>query len=256
MFPKSKIKKQRLIFLLAYVLIACLVVYLLKPVYLLSLIVVLVPPALVNFYWLKKSRKKIFVFSITATVLFAFAAELSSRLADSWDVQSVLPRIFGLLPLENILFAFLNFFWILAFYEYFVDKDTTKKISKKFKYLVIIFSIFSLIIFSLYFYNPKIVSMNYATLALITLLIPSIIIFSKNTRLLKKSLLPVLFFAIVFFVYEVVSLAIGSWWWPGEYLLPLELFGKTFPLDDVIIWYFLSTFALIGGYEFFADDFK
>jgi len=256
MFPKSKTKKQRIAFLLGYILVACLVVLITKPLYIYSILIVLVPPALVNFYWLEKSRKKVFVFSITATFLFALAAELSSRLADSWDVQSVLPRLFGLLPLENIIFAFLNFFFILAFYEYFVDKDTTKKISKKFKYLVILFSLFSLVIFSLYFYNPEIVSMNYATLALITLLIPSIIIFSKNTHLIKKSLLPVLFFAIVFFIYEIVSLKIGSWWWPGEYLFPIQLFGKTFPLDDVIIWYFLSTFALIGGYEFFADDFK
>ena len=255
MFPKSNIKRKRIIFLLAYVLIACAVVFITKPFYIYSILIVLVPPALVNFYWLKKSRKKIFIFSITATFLFAFAAELSSRLADSWDVQSILPRIFGLLPLENIIFAFLNFFWILSFYEYFVDKGT-KEISNKFKYLMILFSVFSLIIFSLYFYNPEIVSMDYATLALITLLVPSIIIFSKNTHLLKKSSLPVLFFAIIFFVYEVVSLKIGSWWWPGDYLLPIQLFGKTFPLDDVIIWYFLSTFALVGGYEFFADDFK
>jgi len=255
-FPKSKIKKKRIIFLLAYVLIACLIVLITKPLYIYSILIVLLPPALVNFYWLHKSRKKVFIFSIVSTFLFAFAAELASRLANSWDVQSVLPRLFGLVPLENILFAFLNFFFILSFYEYFVDKDTTKKISKKFKYLIVMFSLFSLIIFSLYFYNPEIASMNYSTLALITLIIPSIIMFSFNTHLIKKSLLPVLFFAIVFFVYEVVSLKIGSWWWPGEYLLPVKLFGKTFPLDDVIIWYFLSTFALIGGYEFFADDFK
>jgi hypothetical protein len=73
---------------------------------------------------------------------------------------------------------------------------------------------------------------------------------------LKKTLLPTLFFAGVFFIYEIVSLKIGSWWWPGEYLKTFIIFGKVFPLDDIIIWYFLSTMTLIGGYEFFADNDK
>ena len=255
MIKLSKNKKYKLLVIFLYVLIACLVVFLTKPVYILSIIIVLVPPALVNFLWLKKSKKKILVFSIVSTILFAFAAELSSRLANSWDVQSVLPRIFGILPLENILFAFLNIFWVLSFYEYFIDRDTSSKMSKKFKYLILILSLFSLSIFILFF-NGIDISMNYYFLAIITLLIPSVIIFSKKSSLLKKLILPVLFFAIIFFIYELVALKIGNWWWPGEYLLPVNFLGQTFPIDDVIIWYFLSTIACIGGYEFFMDDWK
>ncbi len=248
-------KKLRLIGLFVYILLACLVVYFLEPVYLLSIIIVLVPPSIVNFLWLKKSRQKILIFSIVSTFLFAFAIELSSRLANTWDVQSTLPRVLGIIPLENMLFAFLNIFWVLSFYEYFVDRET-KNISKKFKYLVMMFLVFSLIIFGAYIYNPEIIAMNYFTTAIIILIIPSIIIFGKNPSILKKTLLPTLFFAFVFFVYEIVSLKIGSWWWPGEYLKTFIVFGKVFPLDDIIIWYFLSTITLIGGYEFFADNSK
>lgn len=248
-------KKLRLIGLFVYILLACLVVYFLEPVYLLSIIIVLVPPSIVNFLWLKKSRQKILIFSIVSTFLFAFAIELSSRLANTWDVQSTLPRVLGIIPLENMLFAFLNIFWVLSFYEYFVDRET-KKISKKFKYLIILFILFSLIVFGVYFYKPEFIAMNYFTTAIIILIIPSIIIFGKNPSILKKTLLPTLFFAFVFFVYEIVSLKIGSWWWPGEYLKTFIVFGKVFPLDDIIIWYFLSTITLIGGYEFFADNSK
>jgi hypothetical protein len=246
----------RLIGLFVYVLIACLIVYITKLTYILSILLVLVPPSIANFLWIKKSRKKILIFSIVSTFLFAFAIELSSRLANTWDVQSTLPRILGVIPLENMLFAFLNIFWVLCFYEYFVDRDTTVKISQKFRYLIILFCLFSLIIFSLYLYNPSTIRMNYFTMAIIILIIPSIIIFGRNPRILKKTILPTLFFAIVFFIYEVVSLQIGSWWWPGEYLKTFIIFGKVFPLDDIIIWYFLSTITLIGGYEFFADDGK
>lgn len=252
----DRTKRKRMFFLLSYVIISCIVIYFLKPNYLISILTVLVIPTAINFWWLNKSRRKILIFSLSATFLFAFAIELSSRLANSWDVQSTLPRMFGILPLENIIFAFINFFWVLTFYEYFVDNDLTINISGKFKYLVTIFSFFSLIIFVLYFYNSKLITMNYFVVAIITLIIPSIIIFSKNLRLIKKTFLPTLFFAIVFFVYESVALLNGNWWWPGEYLFPINFLGKIFPLDDVIIWYFLSTIALIGGYEFFMDDFK
>jgi hypothetical protein len=88
------------------------------------------------------------------------------------------------------------------------------------------------------------------------LIIPSLLIFYHKPKLIKKTILPTIFFALVFFVYELTSLLIGSWWWPGEYLWPITIFGHIFPLDDVIIWYFLSTPTLIGGYEIFMDDGK
>lgn len=253
-FNKKRVKRIWLLF--SYVIFSCILIYFLKPTYLISIFIVLVPPSIANFLWLKKSRKKIFIFSLTTTILFAFAAELSSRLANSWDVQSVLPRIFGIIPIENMIFAFLNFFWVLSFYEYFINKDSHKEISKKFKYLVMIFSVFSLIIFSAYFCEGKIIAINYFTLAVITLIIPSAIIFSLNPKLLKKTIIPMIFFALTFFIYEIVSLINKNWWWPGKYLFSISLFGNIFPLDDIVIWYFLSTVALIGGYEFFADDFK
>ncbi len=252
----SRNKKIKIASLMLYVLLACSFVFYFKPVYILSIAVVLVPPSIVNFLWLKNSRSKVLIFSLAATLLFAPPIELMARIKDVWDVVSIFPRPFGLIPLENMLFAFLNFFWALSFYEYFTDKDLPTKINKKFKYLLGLFVVFSILVFSLYFYNNELVGLNYFTIALIYLIIPSVIIFSKNSRLIKKTILTTIFFAIVFFVYELVSLKVGSWFWPGEYLFPIVIWGEIFPLDDVIIWYFLSTPALIAGYEFFADDFK
>jgi hypothetical protein len=252
----SKNKKIKIALLMLYVLLACLFVFYFQPVYILSIIIVLIPPSITNFLWLKKSRSKVLIFSLVATLLFAPPIELMARIKDVWDVVSVFPRPFGLIPLENMLFAFLNFFWALSFYEYFTDKDLPSKINKKFKYLVALFVVFSVIVFSLYFYNNNLVGLNYFALAFVSLIIPSAIIFSKKPYLIRKTFLTTIFFAVVFFVYELISLKVGSWFWPGDYLFPIMIWGELFPLDDVIIWYFLSTPALIGGYEFFADDFK
>ncbi len=251
----NRTKKWQLLALFIYVLLACLLVLYVRPDYLYSILIVLGPPSLLNFLWLKKSKWKIFIFSLLATLLFAPPIELALRLVDAWDVQSILFRPFGLIPLENMLFAFFNFFWVLSFYEHFVDKEV-RKIAGKFKYLLFLFLLFSAVIYGLYFYQPGILETSYFGMSVLILVIPSVLIFWQNPHLLKKSILPTIFFALVFFVYEIISLKIGSWWWPGEYLLTVKIFDKTFPLDDVIIWYLLSTPALIGGYEYFVDDDK
>ncbi len=249
-------KKSKLIFLVVYVLAACFLLWFWQPVYIISIFVVLVPPAIINFLWLKESRKKVLIFSLAATLLFAPPVELMARLLNVWDVQSIFPRPFGLIPLENMLFAFLNFFWVLSFYEYFINHDSAAKINKRFRYLILLYILFSSSVFSLYSYNHSLVGAQYYVIALIVLVLPGILIFANNRKLLKKTIWPTLFFAVILFVYELVSLKIGSWFWPGQYLLSFKIFGAVFPLDDVIIWYFLSTPVLIGGYEYFADDYK
>ena len=252
----SALQKKRLAFLAVYIIFACFLVYVWQPVYLVSILVVLVPPTLLNFYWLKHSRYKIFLFSLLTTLLFAPPVEIMARLANAWDVQSVLPRLLGVAPLENLIFAFLNFFWVLSFYEYFVDKDKPGKISKRFRFILLLYSLLFLVVFSLFFVAPGLVAVNYYLLAVIILIVPGGFIFYSTPKLFKKIWFTTIFFALVFFIYEVVSLLIGSWWWPGNYLFTVTIGGHIFPLDDVFIWYFLSTPVLIGGYEFFVDDKK
>jgi len=247
---------KKILFLLGYVLFAGLLVFIFKPMYLVSIIFVLVPPSIINFIWLKKSKLKIFAFSFTTVFIIAPAIELCARLANVWDVQSIIWRPFDLIPVENMIFAFLNFLWVLSFYEYFVDKDSSKKISSRFKILMAIYVFGAAIIYTIFFINKELVTLNYIVISIPLLILPAILIFVSKPSLIKKVIVPTIFFAIIFFYYELISLFIGSWWWPGEYMFNTSIFGKVFPLDDVIIWYFLSTPVLIGGYEFFTDDWR
>lgn len=244
--------KHRLAGLFGYVMAACLLVYFWRPTYLASIIIVLAPPAAANFFWLKGARGRILFFSAVTTALFAPPVELMSRLADAWDVQSVLPRPFGVMPLENLLFAFLNFFWGLSFYEYFVSGDRRRPLSRRLPWLLGLYTLLDAVVFGLFAWQPRLISVSYALTGLLIVVVPASLIFWRHPAWLRRTILPTLFFAAVFFVYEYVSLCIGSWWWPGHYLLPARLCGRVFPIDDVVIWYLLSTPALIAGYEYFA----
>lgn len=248
-------KKLQILGLFTYVVFAIIIVYIFRPTYLVNLFIVYLPPSLINYFWLKKSGHKILLFSIITVLLFAPPIELVARLADAWDVQSTLPRLFGTAPIENLIYAFFNFFWPLCFYEYFIDKDKSYKTSKKLKYLVGLYLALSLAVYVSFAIYGELIAINYWLVG-VGVLLPSILILGKNPKLINKIILPTIFFGLVFFVHEVMSLELGHWWWPGEYLLPIKLFGNQFPLDDALIWYVFSTPALIGGYEFFVDDNK
>lgn len=250
----SRKKIKQLFFISAYLLLALIFVLYLKPLYIISIIVVLGIPSIINFYWLKNSRWPVFLFSICAALLFAPPVELMARVANVWDVQSIFYRPFGLIPIENMIFAFLNFFWGLSFYKYFIDDDRPTAISNNFKYLIGLFIFFDILIYSLFFYNPSLIGANYFLIAIIILFIPGVLLLTENPKIIKKTIIPTIFFAILFFTYELVSLKIGSWFWPGTYLFNLKICGQSMPLDDIIIWYFMSTPVLIAGYEFFMVD--
>jgi hypothetical protein len=250
--------KKKLIFgFILYVLLTSIFVAIFKPTYFVSLILVIGIPSIYNFYLIKRSRKKILLFSIVSVILFAIPVELTCRLANVWDTQTIFPKLFnGLMPIENLFFAFFNFLWVLSFYEYFVDKDREKEIPPKFKILVSLYVVAFLGVMLVYSINPLVITFSYMTMALIVLIIPEVLLFIWHPHVLKKVILPLLVFAIIFFVYETAAMEAGNWWWPGSYLFPVTLFGHTFPLDDILFWYFLSTPALIIGYETFLDNSK
>ncbi len=254
MNKKEKIKKIAIITILFIT--GCLLVLLLRPNYFINILIVYFPATFLTLYWAKKTRWKIFIFALIATLLFAIPVEIIARLANAWDVQSIFPRIAGIAPIENLIYAFINFLWPIAFYENFIDKDSGRKISKKIKYLIWIFITLSISTYSLFLINKDLITWDYWKIGLFALIIPAILIFKNNPKLLKKTILTTIFFALIFFTHELVSMYVGHWWWPGEYLLTFDVFGKIFPVDDIIIWYILSTPVLIGNYEFFADDFK
>lgn len=225
----NQIQNHRLIILGLYILLALIADWTIKPNYLISIIIVLGIPSLINFIWLKNSRGQILIFSLLSALLFAPPIELLARLANIWDVSSIFIRPLGLIPLEDILAAFLNLFWVLCFYKYFIDGDSKVATSKKFKYLIALYLIFSGVVYSLFFYNRQLLATNYITIAIITLIIPGILIFRNNLKLFQKNHYPhYLLCSGLFLVRGGVSQA-RQLVLAGRISLPPEALGTGFP---------------------------
>jgi len=72
-------------------------------------------------------------------------------------------------------------------------------------------------------------------------------------HILKRLLVPAIVFGLMYFIHELVSMSLGHWWWPGQYLLTVNIGTNIYPIEDFIIWIVLSNIAVISGYEVMWD---
>lgn len=250
LFPAKKLKNYILV--LTLYLLGLLVVYITKPSYLLNILVVYLPGLIYLFYLVKNSRRKILLFGLLS-ILFIIPIEILARLVDSWDVLSEFPRILGIAPIENIVYALVNIMYPICFYEYFYDNDRNPKISKNWKYLVAIFLLLFLLVFSIYYINSGYLKLEYWLIGICIYLPIFVLLFKFKKHIIKRLLIVGLTLGVMYGLHELLSMYLGHWWWPGNYLIPVTIFGHIYPLDDFIIWLLFSNIAVIAGYEVMWD---
>ena len=250
LFPRKKIVS---FFIIVFLYLAGLcVTAITKPPYILNILIVYLPGLVYTLFLLKRSRKKIILFGLIS-LLFIIPVEIIARDSNSWDVLSVFPRILGIAPIENIIYAIVNLTFPLAFYEYFYDEDRSGTLSRNWKYL---FSIYCVLFAStlVWFFNfREVFHLNYFFIG-ITIILPLLFaLLTIKRHIIKRLLVPAVTFGAMFAIHELLSMQLGHWWWPGEYLLPISVMGQVYPLDDFIIWILLSNIGVIVGYELLWD---
>lgn len=248
-------KERKLIALCAVWLpISYAAILLFKPPYLANILLVYIPVVALLLHHAKESRRRILIFSIVTVVLFAPAVELTARLANIWDVQSDFPRMLGLIPFENMVYAFFNFILGASLTEILIVNKPSATISNRFKWLILLYLLLAVVTYSLFSINPELITFSYPVIGLIFLAIPAAMILVTNKKYLNTLWLPVILLGITFFTHEVVSLHVGHWWWPSKYIYQVSIGRVAIPIEDIVIWHILSGIALVSGYRFFVTD--
>ncbi len=254
-------KKFDLILILIWPIIASVLVLLFKLISFWSILLFfgLVPVLLLSLR-IKKEVPKALLFSLVCLPIYIII-ESVGIISGSWVIPSAFPfSIFGA-TVEGITFGFLTVYFVVMFYEYFLDKHITKKLfSPKFKYFVILsLSLFSIFLF-LFFGFPQFLNIPYAYLALglLFILLPSFIELVKYPKLSKKLVITAAYFFYASFIGEIIGLKLGWWSFPtdGEFIWWIKIFGESLPFEELFFYITLTALAIISFFEFFDDDEK
>ncbi len=197
------------------------------------------------------------VFGLLYGFLFAYIANLGK--AWEWPVSENLLQnvlLLGVAPVTDVIWVALWVFYIVLFYEHFVERDRRDVVGRRFSFawipglavlvLIIISSIFA----------PAIFAWPYAyfILGLLTLP-PCVYLLYKKPLLLPKILAPSLFFVPLHLLIELVGLQLDHWRFTGEYLATVHLLGGGIvPMEEFITWILLGAFITICYYELYIDD--
>ncbi len=216
----------------------------------------------ISFYLLireKKNLKKIFLAVLVFGGFLGFVFDFIETFNRAWIVERlVFPwRIFGVLPVDDLL-GFLLMTWIMViFYEHFLDDEKNKRISKNLFWALIPLCFLLVVTVFLYWLDPRFLEIDYAYLVggLVLIAFPVAFMICKP-KLLPKFLMMAGFFFFVWFVAEIVTLKADGWLFPGQYIGSVNVFGVSFPFEELFFWMLFYAGTITAFYEFFIDDNK
>jgi hypothetical protein len=196
-----------------------------------------------------------FIFSIPLGIVIDYVATIDG----SWLVpHTVFPfRLFGVIPIEDLIWAFFLAYSIVIFYEHFLDKGKQELVDRRMKYLIWPLIILLLVFFLILFVNPKSLSIPYSYLwvGLLFGFLPSITFLSLFPRLLSKYVKTASYFFLLSMVFEITGLQLKQWTFPGNNFIGwLEIMGYRFPFEEFFFWFILASITILSYYEFFDDD--
>jgi len=206
---------------------------------------------------IKRLGATVFVGMIGAFVI-DFLAEINSAWSWAPDGQLVFTnKIFGLIPLDVLIWYFFWIVFTVVYYEHFFEHERIKRVSRRFKSVLAFFvAVLALLIFAFYI-DPELLKFRYAYFVIGILgAIPFFYLILKKPHLIGKLLKAGIFNIFLFLSFELTALRLNQWRFPGEYIGTVSLLGLQFPLEEFVFWIILGAPIILSYYELFIDDGK
>jgi len=257
----KKSDKFDLILILIYPIFASLISLFLRVNLLSSVFIFYGVPAIYLSIKAKKYITKTLIFSIIIVIPLTIILDSIAHLTETWFVPSIFNfRFLGLVSAEVFIWALFYVYFVVMFYEYFLDKHVTKKrYNKNLRYFTIILLIFLALFFFTWIANPSYLKIPYFYLVfgIILFLMPILIILFNYPLLVPKIFKTAAYIFFHSFAYEITALKLRLWDFPGsEFIGWVNIFGVSFPFEELFFWMILGAFAVLVHYEFFDDDRK
>ncbi len=210
----------------------------------------------------KEMVAKTLLFSALWAIPLSLFIDSVATISKAWFVPAtVFPfRLFGVIPIEDLIWGFLFTYSVIIFYEHFLDKGKHELIDRRMKYLLWPWILLTIACIALLVARPELLVIRYAYfyLGLICVLLPTLTFLSFFPRLLSKYVKTASYFFLLALVFELTALHLNQWQFPndGYFIGWIELFGYRFPFEEFFFWFVMGAIGVLAYYEFFDDDRK
>lgn len=195
-----------------------------------------------------------------ATLIFGFLCgsffEFIQQLNHSYIItNTVIPKLFGFLSLDFVLWHSLMAAFVFTFYEHFLNKHSNNRISPRSMVLVVVATIVLIATIILYYVHPSALHFKYAYADFGTLaVIPPFILAYKKPQYIRDMVLVAPFFAAFYFVIEWIGVPRQWWVYTGQHYLGwVTIQSLHFPIEELLFWMLLYPTALVSYYKIFVD---
>lgn len=203
------------------------------------------------------------IMPILASIPFTILVDYFAIKDGSWWVNTIFPfRLFNGIPIEDFIWTASWIYFVIVFYEYFVDQPrggNDAPLNKRYKEFIA--GWFGAAIVFLLFYNliDKYLTIPYfyADITFGLGIIPLIIFIIKRPRILHKFSWVVISLFAINFLHEISALSTNQWYFPGKHFIGwLQIFNFRFPFEEFTMWMLLGSMYVLTWYEYFIDDGK
>lgn len=255
-------KGRDLLLLCFFIVIARFLSLALNVSYLLSLLFFFgIPAAYLSLRANKGQIKKAFVFA-SLCLIPTVTVDILAVFSRAWILpETVFPfRLFQIIPLEDLIWAFLMVYLLVLVYEYFLDKGENLFLVKKpLKYCLLFLVLSAIFSISLIYLKPGLLYVPYFYLAmgLVFTLAPTLLFMIFYPKLISKFFKAGILFFLLLLVFELTGLILHHWEFPGpDFIGWINIFGQRFPIEEFIFFVILFSSAALSYYEFLYDDRK
>ena len=206
--------------------------------------------------------KKSLIFALLFSIPLSVFVDTLAVFDGGWYVpHSIVPyRLFGAATFEVWLFGLLWVLCTVLFNEYFFDHHRASDwFPKVYEKLLCLFALLVVGVTAVFFIDTTFLAIPYfyTCVSVIFVLPPLIMFLIRKPRFLLRFTLQGVYFFILLLTYEIATLQIGLWSFPGVHFIGwVNLFGYSFPFEEFVFWMMFATPSILAYYEYFADDRK
>lgn len=209
-----------------------------------------------------KFIKRAAVFSALVSIPCVIIVDYIGHLSRQWVVpDSILSfRFFGQVPIEDLVLAFFNFYIVIVYYEYFLDKHFSKillphRLIKLLVLILIAMAVFLLLY--LFLPNKLYIPYFYFLVGFVVFLIPVCIQLARYPKFTAKFFYSASYFFYLTLIYEITAQKLNLWIFPSHQVIGwVSMFKISFPFEELFFWIAISSMTILTAFERFEEGEK